>query len=366
MSSTERAGSESASRSSGLLLDELARRRTARPPAGRRRVAGGADDGHHAEVLEGVRQVAGRRPATLDGLGDQVERGRRRPCRRRSRAPARPWPRPAVDTSVDAPGAGPARVRSIAATPKRSSPTRAASRRGGAAGRRARLGRSARRLGRGSAHQSLRRRSCPSAARRPRGRRGTARRPGSDAPSSSRLSPTMRPASAVASAPTSARSEVTACWRSASIWALPCSTMRVDSVWACSRISATIAAPCSRASSRMRAASCRASASCFSSSASLASASACLVSAAASPPSIAVVRSANVFSKLGTTNFLTARKSRPKTTSERMISIGCGQRAGCAPLPLPRADGRSVVHGSPSRSFVSGQVVRGRTRGRYR
>ena len=40
--------------------------------------------------------------------------------------------------------------------------------------------------------------------------------------------------------PTSARSEVTACWRSASIWALPCSTMRADSVWACSRISAMI------------------------------------------------------------------------------------------------------------------------------
>src|SRR3546814_57309 len=41
--------------------------------------------------------------------------------------------------------------------------------------------------------------------------------------SSSRLSPTMRPARPVASDPTSARSEVTACWRSASICAFPSS-----------------------------------------------------------------------------------------------------------------------------------------------
>ena len=128
-----------------------------------------------------------------------------------------------------------------------------------------------------------------------------------DRASSSRLSPTMRPASAVASAPTSARSEVTACWRSASICALPCSMIRADSTCACSRISTTIWAPCSRASSRIRAASCRASPRRCSSSANRASASACLASADAIPPSIASVRSAKVFSKLGTTYFLIAR-----------------------------------------------------------
>ena len=50
------------------------------------------------------------------------------------------------------------------------------------------------------------------------GRRGSARRPGSAEPRRPATHPTMRPASEVASAPTSARSEVTACWRSASIW----------------------------------------------------------------------------------------------------------------------------------------------------
>ena len=44
--------------------------------------------------------------------------------------------------------------------------------------------------------------------------------------SSSRDSPTIRPASEVARVPTSARSEVSACWRSASIWAWACSLTR--------------------------------------------------------------------------------------------------------------------------------------------
>ena len=63
-------------------------------------------------------------------------------------------------------------------------------------------------------------------------RPGTARPPGSAGPrrrGSHRRSDRPGP---VASAPTSARSEVTACCRSASIWVLPCSTMRVDSACA--------------------------------------------------------------------------------------------------------------------------------------
>lgn len=59
----------------------------------------------------------------------------------------------------------------------------------------------------------------------------------------------------------SLRSETTACWRSASICLCAASVMRLASAWACPRISTTIAAPCSRASSRMRTASARASAS---------------------------------------------------------------------------------------------------------
>ena len=65
---------------------------------------------------------------------------------------------------------------------------------------------------------------------------------------------------------------------------------------------------------------------------------------------MAAVRSAKVFSKFGTTNFLTAKKSRPKTTSERMISTGCGT-SGLSSALLGRADGsESCMHG---RSFVS-------------
>src|SRR3954452_16073363 len=83
----------------------------------------------------------------------------------------------------------------------------------------------------------------------------------------------MRPASVVASVPTSVRRDASAALRSASICACACSTMRAASVCACSRISAMIAAPCSRASSRIRAASWRASAICDSNSSSAAWAS---------------------------------------------------------------------------------------------
>ena len=98
--------------------------------------------------------------------------------------------------------------------------------------------------------------------------------------SSSRDSPTIRPASVVASCrPRCAARRRPAGARPRSGRA-PCSTIRAASAWACSRISAMIAAPCSRASSRIRAASWRASASC-----SLYSSSACCASASASSSS---------------------------------------------------------------------------------
>src|SRR5690625_4223149 len=100
------------------------------------------------------------------------------------------------------------------------------------------------------------------------------------------------------------------------------------SACACSRISETICAPCSRASSRIRAASWRASASwaLYFSSAALASSWASLASFI--PPSIADVRAAYAFSKLGTTNFQTSPTRIKKTTMTRMSSDVCTAR-GC-------------------------------------
>ncbi len=88
------------------------------------------------------------------------------------------------------------------------------------------------------------------------------------------------------------RSEVTACWRSASIWRWALSTMRVASACALSRTSEATAAASARASSRMALASVRASASCALYSASAASASFCAFSASSMPPSIEATRSA--------------------------------------------------------------------------
>ena len=85
-----------------------------------------------------------------------------------------------------------------------------------------------------------------------------------------------------------------------------------------------ICAPCSRASSRIFAASARASASCalYFSSAAFASAWACLASFM--PPSIASVRSAYAFSNFGTTNLAKAMASRIRKTKPKMISAVCG------------------------------------------
>src|SRR4029077_13978700 len=100
--------------------------------------------------------------------------------------------------------------------------------------------------------------------------------------------PTMRPASVVARLPTSRLSEAKADFRSASICAWACSMIRSASTWAFSRASCTIWAPCSRASSRIRAASCLALFSC-----SLYSASACNALALASSSSANSVRIAS-------------------------------------------------------------------------
>src|SRR6185312_15391988 len=116
-------------------------------------------------------------------------------------------------------------------------------------------------------------------------------------------SPTIRLASSVASDPTSARSEISACCRSASIWACADSVIRRASASARSRISAMICAPCSRASSRIREDSCLASSSCARYCASTAWASACASSARLIPPWIASSRSFSVWMIRGSSIF---------------------------------------------------------------
>src|SRR5580700_6197027 len=130
-------------------------------------------------------------------------------------------------------------------------------------------------------------------------------------------SPTMRLASSVASAPTSLRSEVSACCRSASIWDCAASVIRRASASARSRISAMIAAPCSLASSRIRAASCLASSSCARYCWSTACASACASSARLIPPSIWSWRSSSVFIIRGRP--ILARK--PNTKTKRIVPM---------------------------------------------
>src|SRR5690606_2753676 len=160
--------------------------------------------------------------------------------------------------------------------------------------------------------------------------------------SSSRDSPTIRPARSVESRPTSLRSETIACWRSASICLLADSVMRLASAWACWRISAMIEAPCSLASSRMAAASSRASASWALYSRRAASASSCAFSACCIPPSIAAVRSAYAFSRLGTTYLATTQYRipnaiRPKMNSGRYGMIGRAVASGSAASTAGRA-----------------------------
>ena len=67
-------GSESALRSSALLLDGLGDAEQLVGEPGPRPLAGRADHGDDAEVLEGVGEVARRHPPAPDGVDQQVER----------------------------------------------------------------------------------------------------------------------------------------------------------------------------------------------------------------------------------------------------------------------------------------------------
>src|SRR4051794_38329595 len=104
---------------------------------------------------------------------------------------------------------------------------------------------------------------------------------------------------------------------------------RCASAWAWSRISAMICVPCSRASSRSRAASCRASASCVLYCSSVCWASACASSARLMPPSIASVRSSSAVWMRGTRilprkNSTTRDEKMPMIISAASGSSGFG------------------------------------------
>jgi hypothetical protein len=132
----------------------------------------------------------------------------------------------------------------------------------------------------------------------------------------------MRLASSVASEPTSVRSEISACCRSASICDCALSVIRRASASARSRSSAMIWPPCSVASARIREASCRASDSCWRYWSSSAAASAWASSARLMPPWMASSRSDSVFTIRGSS----IRPSTPKTTRKTMMPmISSGQ-----------------------------------------
>ena len=312
-------GRTSASRSSGFAGDEPLEARTARPRARSASPVGSATattatTPRCSSASARSRVAAQRRPTAV---GDQVERRPRRACRRRCRA-ARPALASAVDRRV---GGDPAQAGLARAARRRPRTGRRRPRRRPRrprAPRRARSVSACERLGGGAAASArsvpVRRPSRGSCVSRSARKRSTTRL--WRASSSRRLADDAA-GEVGGQRPTSARSEVTACWRSASIWV--CAVLD-DARGLGLGLLAHLGddrAPCSRASSRMRAASCRASASCFSSSASLASASACLVSAACRPPSMAAVRSAKVFSKLGTTNFLTSEEQQAEDDQRR-------------------------------------------------
>ena len=183
------------------------------------RLLGAEHDRDHAEVLERVGAGRGRRPSggPTAAATSSAER-RRRACRRTSRAPGRPWPR-RRRTGRSATRRRPGSRRSSSATANRSSPIRRASRRRRPPRRGLVRPRGATRRRRPASARSV-----PVRPRRPtagsRGRRGSARRRGSGAPRRRATPRRCGRRAPVASEPTSARSEVTACWRSASIWVL--------------------------------------------------------------------------------------------------------------------------------------------------
>src|SRR5690606_1270380 len=144
---------------------------------------------------------------------------------------------------------------------------------------------------------------------------------------SSRDSPTMRPASSTDRAPISARSDCSACCRSASICSLALSTIRRASAWACSLAWAMICAPCSSALRRTLDASTAASFSFALYCSRTLWASSCAFSARCSPPSMASVRSSSVLRIWGTSFQptrirTTAKANEPTTSSEAWGSNG--------------------------------------------
>ena len=215
-SSAVREWSASAPRSVGLAVDH--------PEDGEQLVAdllalgpGRADGGGHRDLLQRVGQVLAADPAPADGVLDQASRPGRRLRRRTPPGPAPTFASPSTDASVRARRRAASR-RTTDATPNRLAAERRRVVEGlGPSGLLAQLGQ---RLGRGSAqHQDgapFRTVLLVSSVSRSARNRSTTRPLRS---SSSRDSPTIRPASEVASVPTSARSEVSACCRSAAIWA---------------------------------------------------------------------------------------------------------------------------------------------------
>ena len=222
-------------------------------------VARGPDGGEDAELLDHVGEVARDGPAALHGRLDQLQ-SRSRPgrCRRRRRR-GDAFASGSIEASVRIRRTA-GSPRSTAATPKSSSASLSASpfEPSSSEVSSACASADAPRSISGPRPADRQPRRSPSS----RGRPGSGRRRGWLRSSSSRLSPTMRLASSVASVPTSARSEASACLRSASSCACPWSTIRLASTWACSRASATIWSPCSLASSRILPACLRASAVC--------------------------------------------------------------------------------------------------------
>ena len=159
-----------------------------------------------ASCSSAVGEVGRRRPATRRRVRDE----RRRPCRpprsRRRPWPARPCCRPRPSCRSER-AAAPASPRRTPTTPNRSRPSCGLVLEGAAAPERA--GQLAQGLGgRASQHQDDAPFLADSSASRSARKRSTTRVLRS---SSSRLSPTMRPASVVASVPTSLRSEVSGC-----------------------------------------------------------------------------------------------------------------------------------------------------------
>ena len=124
LSSLTRAGSDSASRSSGLPDDQpLEGEQLVLELVGLARLLGARHDRDDAEVLEGVAEVAGGRPAATRGRGHQVEPTPGRACSPKMPRTSSALASAGTDTSV-ATRRRPGSRRRTSATPNRSSPIR--------------------------------------------------------------------------------------------------------------------------------------------------------------------------------------------------------------------------------------------------